>query len=442
MTSTITIHSWIHHDNQADSKSHSSTKSQVFRHVAAHRKLKRQQRTLKLRASALDVLKTLQVPSKDLPRVDARLARSGDPFDTLPIPLTSDINDLLHFDQNHLTPALEGSRIRIHPSSTYLQDDLAVYGYLARIAAVKSRCCEDDTAFNIMLKMKAEAMQQLRLRLPQTNPSRLPLAVMALLFTETWCRNPQAAAVHVRLLEGINNHHGLDVDDLICVLHSDVQRAAITLETTMFVMEDKSWDSLESDYDLASDATTRTTANLPIPVQRLLDQMRQALMALDLLQAPETLQSVRQAATIKCLHVMSRLLDHYNLTSDDVEKYVALAALYRIRREARMERKSLCGITIFEAGKVLIPRLGDLLSQVNSVLPELRLWATSVGMMSGNSWFKQEFRRQAQALNIRDSSDLRIVLAEFEHWDLSHPAEQHFAHALRDVGISPWSYEI
>ncbi len=437
-TSTVTIHSWIHHDTQPNSKRQSSTKSQVFRHVAAHRKLKRQQRTLKLRASALDVLKTLQVPCKDLPRDDIHLSNSGDPFDTLPIPLTSEINDLLHFDQIHLTPALRGSKIHIHPSSTYLQDDLAVYGYLARIAAVKSRCCDDSTAFNVMLKMKAEAMQQLRLRLPETSPSRLPLAVMALLYTETWCRNTEAAVVHVRLLEGINNHHGLAIDDLICVLHSDVQRAALTLDTTMFVMEHQSWQCLESEYSLVSDAAADSTFNISGPVIGLFHQMRQALVALDLLQAPEALKTVRQEATIKCLHVMSLLLDHYNLSSDTVEMYIALAALYRVRREANMERISLCGITIFDAGKAIIPRLKMLLLEACNDSLELRLWATSVGMMSNDAWYKEEFKRLVNALDIRDLTDLRNVLAVFEHWESSASAECQLSSALgenwNDVG--------
>src|ERR1700742_112383 len=187
MTSTSIVHSWIHHDSQPDNKSHSSTKSQVFRHVAAHRKLKRQQRTLKLRASALDILKALQVPYKEVPSVDNRLDGSGDPFDALPIPLTPEISDLLHFDRVHLSPALSGSKIAVMPSSIFLQDELAVHGYLARIAAIKWRCCSDDKAFNTMLKMKAEAMRQLRISLPQTNPTRLPRAVMALMFTENWC---------------------------------------------------------------------------------------------------------------------------------------------------------------------------------------------------------------------------------------------------------------
>src|ERR1700742_657960 len=102
MTSTSIVHSWIHHDTQPNSKTHSSTKSQVFRHVAAHRKLKRQQRTLKLRASALDVLKTLQVPHKDSLPLGTHLSRAGDPFDTLPIPITPYIHALLEFDRIHL----------------------------------------------------------------------------------------------------------------------------------------------------------------------------------------------------------------------------------------------------------------------------------------------------------------------------------------------------
>ena len=199
MTETASFHSWIHHDCQADSKTQSSTKSQVFRHVAAHRKMKRQQRTLRLRASALDVLKTLQVPCKDLPLIDKHFSGTVDPFDTLPIPTSLQIENLIHFDRVHLSPALNTSKITITPSPEYLQDPLAVHGHLARIAAVKWRCCGDQKSYDIMLKFKAEAMQKLRVNLLQTEMIQLPRAVMALMFTENWCRNNESAVIHVRL---------------------------------------------------------------------------------------------------------------------------------------------------------------------------------------------------------------------------------------------------
>jgi hypothetical protein len=411
----MTIHSWIHHDSQPDSKTISSTKSQVFRHVAAHRKLKRQQRTLKLRASALNVLRTLQVPSKDLPVVDRSVTSSPDPFHCLPIPLTSEICDLLQFDQAHLTPAFKTSKIRLHPSSRFLQDDLAVYGYLARIAVIKSRCCEDNTdALNLMLKMKAEAMHQLRVRLPHTPPGRLPLAVMALLFTETWCRNTNAAMIHMRLLEDINNQHGLSIEDLICVLHSDLQRSAMTLETTMFVLQDRGWRSHEADFSSRTVNTEDILGHFGDEIRDILEQMSQALAALDLLQTSDASYSHRQSATVKCLHVMSILLDKYNASSDVVEKCTALAALYRLRQEANMERMSLHTVTIFDAGRTIIPTMRELMTIVLDEPKDLYLWILSIGMSSGDRWFREEFVRQASALNLQTAADTERVLSRFE----------------------------
>ncbi|ETI24442.1 hypothetical protein G647_03811 [Cladophialophora carrionii CBS 160.54] len=412
MALTTPIHSWIHLDSQPNAKGHSSTKSQVFRHVAAHRKLKRQQRTLKLRASALDVLKTLQVACKDLPCVDKHLCGSDDPFDTLPIPITPEISDLLYFNRTHLSPALSVSKIPLPPSSAYLQDELAVHGYLARIAAVKWRCCGDDNAFNLMLQMKAEAMQLLRLSLPQADPTRLPRAVMALMFTENWCRNINSALVHVRLLETINTNYGLHIEDLINVLHSDVQRAALTMEPAMFAMHEKSWDILEAESALPTDAgwdKDFLSARHPI-----LTEMGQALAALDIIQEAEALQSHRQAATIKCLHVMGLLLDHYNLSSDITEKYTALAALYRIRREANMERISVCGITVFDAGRVIVPRLKELLLAASDDPRDLRVWTCWVGMMSGDSWFCEELDKQLRRGEIGNPSELSAIIASVE----------------------------
>jgi hypothetical protein len=429
MASINPIHSWIHHDSHSDIKGPSSNKSQVFRHVAAHRKLKRQQRTLKLRASALDVLKTLQVPCKDLPSVDKHLGGTDDPFDTLPIPLTPEISDLLYFDRIHLSPALNVSKITLPPSSAYLQDELAVHGYLARIAAIKWRCCSDDNAFNLMLKMKAEAMRLLRLSLPQADPTRLPRAVMALMFTENWCRSPEPALIHVRLLEAINTNYGLHIEDLINVLHSDAQRASLTMEPTMFAMHEKSWDLLEAEF--ASSTEARWEADFPSTLHQMLVEMRQALAALDIIQATEALQSQRQAATIKCLHVIGLLLDHYNLSSDITEKYTALAALYRIRREANMERISVCGITVFDAGKVIIPRLRELLLAATNDPRDLRLWACAVGTMSGNNWFLEELNKQLWKDGINEWDELSRIIGEVEDRQLSHQFALFVRHAPR-----------
>jgi hypothetical protein len=353
--------------------------------------------------------------------VDKHFTGGVDPFDTLPIPITPQINDLLHFDRIHLSPALGVSKIKVAPSWSYLQDELAVHGYLARIAAIKWRCCEDEASFDIMLKLKAEAMQQLRVNLPQTEPTRLPRAVMALMFTENWCRNLEPALIHVRLLEAIHNHHGLPIEDLINILHADVQRAALTLETTMFAMDEQNWGILEA--DLAQSPKAEREVDSQVSLQQILAEMQEALAALDLLRTSETLHKTRQAATIRCLHVMGLLLDYYAQSQDNTEKYTALAALYRLRREAKMEAILVCGVSVFHAGKAIIPRLRELLVVARNDPPRLRLWVLSVGAMSGDVWFEQELKRQTHALGIHDSKHLEKVLGSFERRSFSQPIE-------------------
>ncbi|EXJ60704.1 hypothetical protein A1O7_04857 [Cladophialophora yegresii CBS 114405] len=235
---------------------------------------------------------------------------------------------------------------------------------------------------------------------------------MALMFTENWCRNIDSALIHVRLLETINTNYGLHIEDLINVLHSDVQRAALTMEPPMFAMHEKSWDMLEAKFALPTEASWETdclSTRYPI-----LTEMRQALAALDIIQGPEALQSHRQAATIRCLHAMGLLLDHYNLSSDITEKYVALAALYRIRREANMERISVCGITVFDAGRMIIPRLKELLFAASADPRELRLWTCSVGILSGDGWFYEELDKQLRKEGISNPSELSRIIANVE----------------------------
>jgi len=213
-------------------------------------------------------------------------------------------------------------------------------------------------------------------------------------------------------------YYGLEVDDLICVLHSEVQRATMTLDSTIFTMEERSWNILEADCAPLLRAEHGTNMDFRSPVLRLLAEMREVLRALDMNYLSYASKAIRQAAAIKCLHVMSLFLGHYNTSSDVIEKYTALAALYRIRQEANMEQIPLCGITIFDAGKVLIPRLRELLVVAFDDPLRLRLWALSVGMMSNDAWFKQEFRKQVYVMALGNAKDIGSVLDGFEHGDV------------------------
>ncbi|EXJ69913.1 uncharacterized protein A1O5_06986 [Cladophialophora psammophila CBS 110553] len=418
MASTTIVHSWIHHDSQADSKSLSSQKSQVFRHVAAHRKWTRHQRTCKLRASALDLYHTFQVQGKQSPQIETHFTGSCDPFDTLAVPHTSQIDELLQFDYKLLSPAFGVSKIPQHRASMFLQDELAAYGFLARIATIKARFDPNPEVFNFILKLKAKAMQQLRLNLSQTAIARLPRAVISLLYAETWCQNLEAVTVHVRLLEAINNHHGLKPDDLICILHSDIQRATLTLGSPLFMMDDKTWDIYEADYAPSPQSEDNDSNDIQWPQLRLLVNMRNALMALDVLQASEMSKAVRQSATIKFLHIMRVLVDQYNTSSDNIEQYTALAALYELRREANMEKIPLGAINVYDAGKLILSRIRQLLGLVSDDPPSLRLWVLFVGTMSGDNWFKQEFQRQVSGLGLVNADDIRTALHVIEHREL------------------------
>ncbi|KAL6252813.1 hypothetical protein RBB50_000532 [Rhinocladiella similis] len=409
------LHSWIHHDNQADTKARSSRKSQVFRHVAAHRKLERLQRTWKLRASALDLYQTLQTPQeRHAQAVEKHFTAVLDPLNTLPLPATDEIRSLLQFDQEYIVPAL--SRCSLHRVSppAYLQDDVAAYGYLARTAAIKA-CCSDPKGYNQALSLKAEAMRRLRESLPQLEESnRLPRAVLSLMFAESWCHNYEAANVHVQLLWAVNERYGLDINDLISVLYQDVQRAAMTLTRTGFLMHDKLWASLEGELFHSPAPRKSLDSGQELPLERIMIKMRGALTALDITQRAESPQSSRDAATFKCLHVMASLIDHYHDTTDQVEKYMALAAVYRIRRAANMERVTICENTMFDSGRVVIPMLRELLAASCGDPPALRLWALYVGTLAGDDWFDQEFNNHSKEMGFCDSGMIKGFLAGFE----------------------------
>lgn len=349
MTSAVKILSWIHHDVQTDTKSLSSRKREVFRHVAAHRKLERLQRAWKLRASALDLYQALQNPAKRHQELDNRLIGNFDPFDSQPLPATTEVYRLLQFDQVYVAPALDRSQIPRQPSSTYLQDELSAYAFLAPIAAIKARCA-DFGVFHQALKLKAEAMRRLRESLPHINDTtRVSRAVMSLMYTESWCDNYQAADVHLQLLGAVNNHHGLETDHLICILHQDVQRATLTLSRTHFSMHDKAWHALEGDFSQSLTTGGDLEARPQGPFGWILWEMSTAFTALNVL------RNIRNAAAIKCLHIMGLIVDRHYSTSDRVEKYVALAVLYRIRRAADMERIPLCAREIYDSGRAILP---------------------------------------------------------------------------------------
>ncbi|KIW79557.1 hypothetical protein Z517_06169 [Fonsecaea pedrosoi CBS 271.37] len=412
------IHSWIHHDDQTDP---SSLKSQVFRHVAAHRQWKRLQRTRNLRVSALNLYHTFQNQGQQTAQIDAPFVGSYDPFDTLPMPHTAQIDELLQFDQLHVSPAVGSTTIPLHPSATYLQDELAAYGFLARIAAIKARCDPKPEILNLVLKLKTKAMQQLRLSLFQTGLTHLCRPVMSLLYAETWCDDHTAVAVHLRLLEAINNQYGAKPEDLICILHSDTQRATLTLGSPLFTMDDSTWDMLEADYAVYVPLPwleDDTGDGIQWPWRRLILDLRNALVAISVVRAAETPWAVRQAATVRFLHIMRLLLERYTSSSNDIEKCAALAALYRLRLAAKMERIPLFDTTVFNAGRLILWRLKELLATMSNESPGIRLWVLFVGTMSGDSWFEEEFRGQAETLGLVNSDDVKAVLGVFEGGDL------------------------
>ncbi|KAK5210223.1 hypothetical protein LTR99_009302 [Exophiala xenobiotica] len=400
---------------ETDTKSLSSRKSEVFRHVAAHRKLERLQRAWKLRASALDLYQTLQLPPKrQSQELDKSFVGSIDPFDSLPLPATTEVYHLLQFDQLYISPALDHSKIPRQPSSTYLHDELSAYGFLARIAAIKARCA-DFGAFHQALKLKAEAMRRLREILPHMNDiTRLSRAVMSLMYAESWCDNYQAADVHLQLLGVMNNRHGLETTDLICILHQDIQRATLTLARTHFSMQDKIWNALEGDFIHSFAAGGDLEAGPQGPFGWILREMTTAFTALDVLQRSDAPRNIRNAAAIKCLHIMGSIVNHYHSTSDTVEKYTALAVLYRIRRAADMERIPLCARDIYDSGRAILPRLRELLIATSHDEPAMRLWVLSVGSMAGDSWFKQEFSHLAKTLGLHDPAAVSGLLSDFE----------------------------
>ena len=153
-------------------------------------------------------------------------------------------------------------------------------------------------------------------------------------------------------------------------------------------MEEEHWRLLEADFpeppawyeDLDSEIT----------LLHLLMELQVGLVALHLIQSPETLHNVRQATTARCLHVLIEMLDYYNMSTEITEKYTALAALYQLRRDAKMEAIPMCGITIYHGGRMIIPRLRQLLSMAFNDPHGLRQWALSVGAASGGIWFKEQ----------------------------------------------------
>jgi hypothetical protein len=198
------------------------------------------------------------------------------------------------------------------------------------------------------------------------------------MYAESWCDNYQAADVHLQLLGVMNNRQGLETTDLICILHQDIQRATLTLARTHFSMQDKIWNALEGDFIHSFAAGEDLEAGPQGPLAWILREMTTAFTALNVLQRSDTPRNIRNAAAIKCLHIMGSIVNHYHSTSDTVEKYTALAVLYRIRRAADMEQIPLCAREIYDSGGAILPRLRELLIATSHDEPAMRLWVLSV----------------------------------------------------------------
>lgn len=237
---------------------------------------------------------------------------------------------------------------------------------------------------------------------------------MSLMYAESWCDNYQAADVHLQLLGLMNNRHGLETNDLICILHQDIQRATLSLARTHFSMHDKVWNALEEDFIHSLAKGGDLDFGPRGPYGWILMEMSAAFTALDVLQRPETPRNIRNAAPIKCLHIMGSIVNKYHSTSDTVEKYTALAILYRIRRAADMERIPLCARKIYDSGRAILPRLRELLIATCDDEPAIRLWVLFVGSMAGDNWFEQEFSYLAEKLGLQDPAGVSGLLSEFE----------------------------
>ena len=87
-------------------------------------------------------------------------------------------------------------------------------------------------------------------------------------------------------LEAIHSHHGLHTEDLINILHADVQRAALTLDTTMFAMDEPSWVIMEAELGQLPQAVPEFDSK--VSLQQIIAEMKEALAALYVIPTPGT----------------------------------------------------------------------------------------------------------------------------------------------------------
>jgi hypothetical protein len=490
---------WINHD--AKHMVAAPHRHRVFSHIQRRfRPWKKLSDSQTLRANA-KVPRSLKSPAIDeaddeLPVSPRSLVAYGntDPFDSYPIHIGPQENELISFYRDVFLPAQYGFRVRI-PNMEQLQkrdweacinglrDEGVAHGSLARWGYMVGP--SNPRLQRLAIGHQLKATQSLIAKLatgadPQTPDIYLHLNM--LFSAETISRNAVGAAVHGqalrRMFEEAWRQNTLDYKLLLWQVHNDVQNSSIFLSKTIFDMDGflptvlrPVWRATAA--EVPSMSAEAINADLDAAIEGQLIQLFKSnrifwemLLVFEQSSTEKSQMMMNRCNAQELLH-LGRFINCYVAAQAKmlergtrehklrlfVQSYLSLAAAYLIKR-TNLDPVVL-GRPIFDMRPALAASLRHALEQSRLLsnaedqqrLAASRLWALYVGSMCEltyigsvssarpRSWFLAGLARQALDMGIKSWASAVPVLRRFLYTDRSLPlGAEWFDEALRTVG--------
>jgi hypothetical protein len=318
---------------------------------------------------------------------------------------------LVGFERDLVQPALARMEYQVtHTASkynslwseatkAYLYDNLAVYSFLARIAATMHMVTGHEQHRTAAYQYRDKAIISLRRYLNDTTEldiKRLYRAIVILILAESAMGDRDALRVHTNMLHDLVLSHSrmitdnplYGVDEVNTIVYQDVQIAVMNLTSTFFDLRRKGWieqlfhplwqDQSKILTEKFSDADTRLAPELQGELRRLYAEVRANM---------DMIVEMRQNYSVASMHttwlkyftravfVLGRLMNHYahclskvdsliseswQIDSPRLQGILCLCAVFWLREFLGVENVLLSDkLRIFTANKTIFLKLRE-----------------------------------------------------------------------------------
>lgn len=410
---------------------------------------------------------------------------NSDPFCSFPIHLDPLVNELIRFEETWLRPAMSGAQIerlagrRIaywDDAKTPAANQIAIYAYLSRAAALVSTATPDPRYARMSLVYKGKSLRLLQDQIASTtvqNMGDIAENVMALQKAELFAHNAAGTFQHTKFLAALLQQQrlrsGLDTHLFFSAVYTDLQSSAMSLTRPHFDISPNSWVTEElrnlggkrgMPSELDDDDLDASIAHGPL--RCIFAEIRSLAAASQALTAHPPPGPALQVATTSMLLCTGRLvtfyLAHYTEAGapkptvrrdEHAQVCACLAALHWTRAAAKIDSMPVGASRFYAAGPLILSRLREALALAPTLSANgddeeeeedvsgsrLRFWVLSVGAFAEQTgfarsgagvkgqvdWFTAELAKQAARMGIFSWQQAREILSGFLYTDVLTP---------------------